>query len=323
VNLPNHLRLRIEVLSAAGEVLAQGRDIAQLQTDFRAAARSAFTERVGAFYNRDQLKTWPFDLPEQVNSSDGSVAYPALDDATNSVRLRAYATAAEAQAHHAGGVLRLLRLHLPDELRYWRKHISLSATAMLAYAATDAAETLREQMLESVLISQCSELASDTRTTADFQKLSEHARSQLGPSSSQLATFVDEVLNAYSAVLRKMAPPVIGLAKANLDDIRAQLGGLIYPKFVLEVPQARLAHYPRYLKAISVRLERLFNEPSKDQSKMLDLLPFMSVVESARHAPENQPLRWALEEFRVSVFAPELKTAEPVSVKRLRGLCER
>jgi ATP-dependent helicase HrpA len=92
---------------------------------------------------------------------------------------------------------------------------------------------------------------------------------------------------------------------------------------VLEVPQARLAHYPRYLKAISVRLERLFNEPSKDQSKMLDLLPFMSVVESARHAPENQPLRWALEEFRVSVFAPELKTAEPVSVKRLRGLCER
>jgi ATP-dependent helicase HrpA len=320
--LPNHLRLRIEVLGPAGEVLAQGRDIAALQTDFRSAARAAFTAKVGALYNRDHLKVWPFDLPEQITSDDGSAAYPALDDTGNDANLRAYASADEAAAHHANGALRLLRLHLPDEQRYWRKHASLSAAAMLAYAAVDAAENLRLEIVEACLIAGNRELAAKTRSLSEFHHLSEHARTHLGPDSGKLAALLDDILCAYGALRRKLTPPVIGLAKANLDDIRAQLAGLIYRKCVLEVPAARLAHYPRYLKAIAVRLERLFNEPIKDQTKMLDLLPFMAIVECQRHAPNAQALRWLLEEFRVSIFAPELKTAEAVSVKRLRALAE-
>jgi len=319
--LANHLKLRIIVTGPAGEILAEGREIAALQTDFRSAARAAFTAKVGALYNRDHLKIWPFDLPAQITSDDGSAAFPALHDAGVDASLRAYATIEEANAHHPDGALRLLRLHLPDELRYWRKNASLSSTAMLAYAAVDAAENLRVELVEACLISGNSELAASTRTLADFHHLSEHARTHLGPDSGKLAAILDEILCAQGAIRRKLTPPVIGLAKANLDDIRAQLAGLIYPRFVLEVPTHRLAYYPRYLKAISVRLERLFNEPIKDQAKMLDLLPFMAIIENDRHAPKNQPLRWLLEEFRVSIFAPELKTAEAVSVKRLRALC--
>lgn len=319
--LANHLNLRIVVTGPAGEVLTEGREIATLQADYRSAARAAFTAKVGALYNRDHLKTWPFDLPAQITSSDdGSAAFPALHDTGIDASLRAYATIEEANTHHTDGALRLLRLHLPDELRYWRKNASLSSTAMLAYAAVDAAENLRVELVEACLISGNRELAANTRTLAEFHHLSEHARTHLGPDSGKLAALLDEILCAHSAIRRKLTPPVIGLAKANLDDIRAQLGGLIYPKFVLEVPMHRLAHYPRYLKAIAIRLERLFNEPIKDQAKMLDLLPFMVLIENDRHAPKNQPLRWLLEEFRVSVFAPELKTAEAVSVKRLRAL---
>lgn len=318
--LANHLKLRVVVTGPAGEVLAEGREIAALQADYRSAARAAFTAKVGALYNRDHLKVWPFDLPAQITSDDGSAAFPALHDTGIDASLRAYATTEEASAHHTDGALRLLRLHLPDELRYWRKNASLSSTAMLAYAAVDAAENLRVELVEACLISGNSDLAASTRTLAEFHHLSEHARTHLGPDSGKLAALLDEILCAHSAIRRKLTPPVIGLAKANLDDIRAQLAGLIYPKFVLEVPTHRLAHYPRYLKAIAIRLERLFNEPIKDQAKMLDLLPFMAIIENDRYAPKNQPLRWLLEEFRVSIFAPELKTAEAVSVKRLRAL---
>ena len=320
IALANHLKLRIVVLGPADEILAEGRDVAALQANYRSAARAAFTAKVGALYNRDHLKTWPFDLPVQITSDDGSAAFPALHDTGVDASLRAYATIEEAHAHHTDGALRLLRLHLPDELRYWRKNASLSSTAMLAYAAVDAAENLRVELVEACLISGNSMLAANTRTLADFHHLSEHARTHLGPDSGKTAALLDEILCAHSAIRRKLTPPVIGLAKANLDDIRAQLAGLIYPKFVLEIPMSRLAHYPRYLKAIAIRLERLFNEPIKDQAKMLDLLPFMTIIENARHAAKNQPLRWLLEEFRVSIFAPELKTAEAASVKRLRAL---
>lgn len=318
--LPKHLQLRIEVLASSGEVLAQSREIEQLQQQFQKAARAAFTERVGAFYNRDHLLTWPFDLPEQVNSDDGSVAYPALHDAGLDASLRAYASEAEAKAHHSDGVLRLLRLHLIDELRYWRKHASLSAAAMLSYTSVGSSESLREDLIESVFVEFAAAPAAEVRTSAQFQRLSESVRKHLGPLSASRAALVDEILSSASALKRKLKPPVIGMAKANLDDLSAQLSGLIHAKFLLHVPAQRLQHYPRYLKAAQIRLERLFLDPSKDQNKMLDLLPFMAHVQQHVANPNTQMLRWLLEEFRVSVFAPELKTAEPVSVKRLRAL---
>jgi ATP-dependent helicase HrpA len=317
--LPMHLRFRLEITGPAGEILAEGRDVAALQAEFKNAARAAFTAKVGALYNRDQLKTWPFDLPERITSDDGSTAFPALDDAGFDVRLRAYATEEEAKAHHAHGVLRLLRLHLPDELRYWRKHATLSATSMLAYAAVDAAENLRTELVEASLIRLLEAPAAQVRSQQDFLRLSELARQKLGPDCAQIAALLDEILTLYGQVKRKMTPPIIGLAKANLDDIREQLDGLIYKQFVLQIPAPRLLHYPRYLKAALVRLERLFNEPMKDQSKMLDCLSFVKVLQQYRFDPRAQNLRWLLEEFRVSVFAPELKTAEAVSVKRLQN----
>jgi ATP-dependent helicase HrpA len=317
--LPAHLRIRLEIIGPAGEVLAEGRDVQALQAEFKNAAKAAFTAKVGALYNRDHLKAWPFDLPAQMMSEDGSAAFPALDDTGVDAHLRAYASAEEAAAHHAPGVLRLLRLHLPDELRYWRKHASLSSAAMLAYAAVDAAEHLRAEIVEASLVRLLMEPASSVRTQADFIRLNELARQKLGPDCAQIAALIDEILTLYGQVKRKMTPPIIGLAKANLDDIRAQLDGLVYQQFVLNVPADRLKHYPRYLKAVLLRLERLFNEPMKDQNKMLDCLPFMKIIEQRRFDVPAQNLRWLLEEFRVSVFAPELKTAEAVSVKRLQN----
>ena len=317
--LAPHLNFRIEVIGPAGEVLRAARDMQALQTDYRQQAAAAFTAKVGALYNRTGLKTWPFDLPPQIRSDDGSAAFPALfDESEQSAGLKAFAQQIEADAAHAGGALRLLRLHLPDELRYWRRHVALSATAVLAYAAVDSSENLRADLVEAAFLQVASVEARSVRSQAEFQRMSEHLRAQLGPVCATRSQLVNEALENYSALKRRLVQPVIGFAKANFDDVSAQLSGLVFKGFARQVSNAQLGHYARYFKALGIRLDRLFHDPVKDQSKMLDVLPFMDKL-NATPALHDSRFRWLLEEFRVAVFAPELKTAEPVSAKKLQS----
>ena len=317
--LAPHLSFRIEVLGPAGEVLRAARDIAALQIDYRQQAAAAFTAKVGALYNRTGLKTWPFDLPLAIRSDDGSNAFPALfDESEHSAGLKAFAQQTEADAAHAGGALRLLRLHLPEELRYWRKHIALSSAAVLAYAAVDSSENLRADLVEAAFLQVAGVEAQSVRSQAEFHRMSEHVRAQLGPICGARSQLVNEALESYSAVKRRLVQPVIGFAKANFDDVSAQLNGLIFKGFARQISPQQLVHYARYFKALGIRLDRLFHDPVKDQSKMLDVLPFMDKLKASPNLADSR-FRWLLEEFRVAVFAPELKTAEPVSAKKLQS----
>jgi ATP-dependent helicase HrpA len=113
----------------------------------------------------------------------------------------------------------------------------------------------------------------------------------------------------------------MGFARASYDDLREQFEALLTPSFLRELPAARLAHYPRYLKAMRLRGERLRQDPAKDQQRMLQVMPYWRAYLQHRaagaDAADLAELRWLIEEWRVSLFAQELKTAEPVSAKRL------
>src|SRR5690606_26464662 len=105
----------------------------------------------------------------------------------------------------------------------------------------------------------------------------------------------------------------MGFARGNYDDLERQLARLVYPGFLREVPLERLAEYPRYLKAMALRAERLRRDPARDQARMLEVRPFEQALEAAEAAglagdPRWQALRWKLEEWRVSLFAQELGT---------------
>ena len=100
--------------------------------------------------------------------------------------------------------------------------------------------------------------------------------------------------------------------------MRAHLNALVAPGFLRDVPAAALADYPRYLKALSLRAERAQRDPTRDQSRLLELQPFVSALATANHDdPEAQALRWDLEELRVQLFAQELGSKAGVSPKRL------
>ena len=114
----------------------------------------------------------------------------------------------------------------------------------------------------------------------------------------------------------------MGWAKANLDDMHAQLAALASPGFLRDTPADALSEYPRYLKAMTLRAERALRDPVRDQARMLELKPFTDALTDARDrgidaAPDWQALRWELEEFRVSLFAQELGAKGGISAKKL------
>ena len=132
----------------------------------------------------------------------------------------------------------------------------------------------------------------------------------------------EAILGLVAEIKPRLESPLLGWAKGNLDDLKAQLAGLVPPGFLRETPAAALSEYPRYLKALSLRAERALRDPVRDQARMLELKPFADALERARAngdaaQPAWQSLRWDLEELRVSLFAQELGTRRQVSTKKL------
>ncbi len=132
----------------------------------------------------------------------------------------------------------------------------------------------------------------------------------------------EAILSAVAELKPQLESPLMGWARGNLDDLRAQLEGLVHPGFLRDTPAAALAELPRYLKAMRLRAERALRDPTRDQARMLEIKPFADALEDAERLglarqPGWQALRWELEELRVSVFAQELGARGGVSPKKL------
>jgi ATP-dependent helicase HrpA len=168
------------------------------------------------------------------------------------------------------------------------------------------------------------------RDAAAFSALLERRRGDLSETADRLASVVLEVLQEWRAVrqaLDKIRTPAFAAASA---DIEAQLGTLLPPDFIESIQQPWLDRLPRYLKAARRRMERLQGNQARDAELAARVAPFAQalraiVAQSAglRSHPERDQLRWMIEEFRVSLFAQEIRTLMPVSEKRLTAQLER
>lgn len=137
---------------------------------------------------------------------------------------------------------------------------------------------------------------------------------------------VAAVLDAYQQVRKTLS----GITQINwlpsVRDMQRQLDGLVYRGFLADTPWERLEHYPRYLKAIALRAEKLPHAASRDQARMQEMKRdldqwqerYEAALQKAEVDPRLEELRWLFEELRVSFFAQELGTTCPVSLKRIR-----
>ncbi|MBB5207053.1 ATP-dependent RNA helicase HrpA [Chiayiivirga flava] len=321
--LEPHLRMNLRLLAKDNTKLAESRDLAALRTQFGDKAERAFAARAGRDLAAEGLTTFPRDpIPPSVPGEAGVPAFPALVDTGDAAALRVFADIAQASREHPRGVRRLLELALADRIKQARKQLPVSPKTGLLYAAIESQERLRDDLVAAALNAVLDDGLGAVRTREAFDARVADAGRRLFPEAMQRLQLAETILAAVGALRPKLQPPLMGWAQGNLDDLRTQLDGLVYPGFLRETPATALAHLPRYLDAMLRRVERLLRDPAKDQAKMLEVRPFVQALERARGTPawslpDWQALRWELEELRVSLFAQELGTAHPVSGKRL------
>ncbi|WP_233211467.1 ATP-dependent RNA helicase HrpA [Mycobacterium sp. shizuoka-1] len=326
--LPAHLRVTFAVERADGTEVARGKDLEVLQRQLAGSARRAVADAVAGDLERTGLRAWPDDLDRLPASVERTVGghvvrgYPAFVDAGTAVDLRVFATAAERDAAMTAGLRRLLRLAVPSPVKSLEK--SLDPRTRLVLGANPDGSL-------AALLDDCADAAVDILaagqvwTATEFAALRDRVAAALPATTRDIVTRVQTVLSALQQVqLALPAKPSAALAEA-VDDIRAQLSGLVGDRFVTTTGAARLADLTRYLTAITRRLERLSQAPQADRERMqrvhaveeayAEVVDALSPTRAA--AADVRDIAWQIEELRVSLWAQQLGTPRPVSEQRI------
>ncbi|WP_426664817.1 ATP-dependent RNA helicase HrpA [Rhodanobacter caeni] len=327
VELPVHFLMRYRLHDERGKTLASGRDLAALRGQWEGQAREAFSRKTDIELTREDVASWDFEeIPAQVRSEGGLAAFPALVDLGETVALRVFERSDEARAAHVQGVVRLLRNALASETKQARRRLPIANPLSLKYTPLGSIDSLREDLAEGGFADLLARHALDARTAGDFEKLRTQLSRELFGAAVERLKLAEPIIEAQADLKPWLQPPLMGFARASYDDLHEQFDALLTPGFLRELSPERLAHYPRYLKGMRLRAERLRQDPARDQQRMLQVLPYWRAYLQHRAAGTDAQalaeLRWLIEEWRVSLFAQELKTAEPVSAKRLAKALE-
>jgi ATP-dependent helicase HrpA len=323
IELPPHLHLRVLVRDGAGATLDAGRDLAALRARWSGEARNAFAQHSAAEVQRADVAGFDFDeIPLRVRGISGLDAFPALVDQGTSVALGVFERSDEAAAAHRLGVMRLLRLALAIEIKRAARQLPLAQAVALRWAPLGDTQALRTEVVEGALDALLQQADLDVRTRGAYDTLRDVlARGLFGAAMARFQA-AESVVVAQAELRTWLEPPLPGFARASYDDLREQLDLLLAPGFLRALEHPHLLELPRYLKAMRLRAERLRLDPARDQRRMLEVLPFwrklLALRAQGRDGAAWQVLRWLLEEWRVSLFAQELGTTQPVSLKRIQ-----
>ncbi|MFZ2990039.1 DUF3418 domain-containing protein, partial [Ideonella sp.] len=267
---------------------------------------------------------WSFGtLPELMEIRKGGqtlIGFPALIDGGAHVEIEVFDEPEVAAAKHRAGLRRLVALQLKEPLKFLEKNIPGLTQMAVTFMVLGTADELKAQIID---------LALDKAFLQDplpqdefaFARRIEEGRSRLNLIAQEVARLAGVVLVEYAAALRKLKdakPP-----KEVADDVQAQLARLMPKRFLVTTPWAQLQHYARYLKGVVARLDKLRADPQRDSQRLAELRPleqrYLRRTAELKGQADGRmdDFRWQLEELRISLFAQELRTPQPVSVKRL------
>ena len=353
--LSPHLLMNFRVVDEHGRLLGTGRNLAALKAELGSQARTAFqalaalkltaiaapsttsplparVDRTGAVTAAHaapvapatRYTDWSFgELPELMEvRKDGQtlVGFPALIDRTTHVEIEVFDEPEVAAAKHRAGLRRLIALQLREPLKFLEKNIPDLPRMATQYITLGSAEELREQII-AVAVDRAFLADPLPDDAVSFKRRLDDGRSRLTLIAQEVARMAAAVLQEHANAVRKLkdSKPTRDVA----DDVTAQLQRLVGKRFLVATPWTALGHLPRYLRAVVMRLDKLRADPARDAQRLAELRPleqaWLRRIADRRGTPDARlaDFGWLLEELRVSLFAQELRTPQPVSVKRL------
>lgn len=328
--LLDHLHMNYRVVDEGGKPLAIGRDLTEIRRKLGVRVKTTFEQLPHPQYQRDRITEWDFgDLPVSIAVKRHGMtltAYPALVDGGTALSLRLMDSPEAARANHAAGLRRLFLLQLGDEIRYLATHIPHFAEMSLHYATLGSSKDLKDDVVGKT-INRAFLADANLRTHVEFElRLAAGRRHRLLEVGAEVADLAARILASYHAAALLLSRPAIPAWAAAIADVRDQLAHLMPKGFLTTTPDAWLLHFPRFLKAVQVRIGKLATAGhTRDAQHMAEVMPlwqaYLGLAKRNREQrvfdPNLEQLRWMIEELRVSLFAQELKTSIPVSGKRL------
>ncbi|MDO8314660.1 MAG: ATP-dependent RNA helicase HrpA [Rugosibacter sp.] len=361
-----HLFMNFRLLNEHGGTLAISRHLTELRTEYRDRVAQIWQDGVAGAVKREVIsmddasteKTrgdtaalpvkppaddevlygdWLFGpLPEllEVNVKGRQImGFPALVDEIQGVRLTVFDTQERAQAEHRRGLMRLFSLQLATQVKAIEKLPGLREVA-LQFIPLGSEKELKAQLVAATLERTCLMAPLPLEKSA-FVIRCDAARGRMLLVAQEIARLIATVIGDYAVLQKKIAAAQKTLA-ATCADINAQLAALLHKNFIVGVPYERLQHYPRYLKAATLRLDKARSDPLREARLLAEWQTLGKPWGRERHAlqksgqasyvqdtlddPFMEEFRWLLEELRVALFAQELRTPTPVSVKRLQKM---
>ncbi|WP_402838381.1 alpha/beta fold hydrolase [Neisseria sp. 23W00296] len=321
--LPEHCYFNLRIIDDGGQELAMGRDLIQIQQQLGKAAAATFRDNTQEF-ERDNVTAWDIGtLPESIKFARGKqqlTGYLGLQkEKDGRIALRLFDTSAAAEQAHRLGVIELMKLQLKEQVKDLNKGIQGFTQAAMLLKHINA-DTLRDDLTQAVCDRAFIGEDELPRNEKAFKEQIKRARSRLPAVKEALSRYLQETAAAYAELNSK-------LGKHPLTHIlRQRLQTLLAAGFATRTPWAQWPRLPIYLKAMTLRLEKYSSNPARDAAREADIqeLEQMWQEKTDGLVKQGQPVsddlaafKWMIEELRVSLFAQELKTPYPVSVKRL------
>ncbi|WP_426343594.1 ATP-dependent RNA helicase HrpA [Pseudoduganella sp. R-32] len=275
------------------------------------------------------ITTWSFgELPELLEITQGKlslIGFPALVDKGTHCDLEVFDDPNVAARTHRIGLRRLFMLQMRDQIKFVEKSIPNLQQMGMQFMSMGTQEELRDQIIAKAIDIACLQdpLPVDE---ASFIKRKDEGKSRIVLLVNEIARLVSQVLTEYHGLPKRLQ----GINQQVAQDMQQQLQGLVHKRFLIENEFSQLSHFPRYLKAMNVRLEKLRADAARDAKAMAEwnqaAAPYQRLMRDKSAGKNTDPklveYRWMLEELRVSLFAQELRTPMPVSVKRLMKVWE-
>jgi ATP-dependent helicase HrpA len=339
--IPGHLHMKYRLVDPDGAQVAVGDDLIALKRRYGETGRRSFAHIPTAGLERDGITRWDFGtLPERVDLERGGIrlrGYPALVDRGDSVSIQVLDSPENAELAGRAGLRRLFMFSLGAEMRRLRQGLPALQRMRLQYAlAPPPAEgdstregardpDLADELIALILDRTFTQGQPPIRDQAAFAARLAARRGALAAAAEEVARLAGGILDQYQTLRKRLADATQVNWLDAVRDIRSQVDGLVFRGFLGRVPYERLRDCPRYLHAAAQRLDRLLHAAARDRERMEALGPLArrwaeraaAIGAAGRRDPRLEEIRWMIEELRVSLFAQQLGTAYPVSVKRI------